>query len=375
VLLIFATAFAAYPRPQAKYYAAIDLGSKGTKAVLYRFERGIEGIEARSVFRKTINTKLVSSMKGPRFTSEGIQDATEAAKELVKDMRTEADKIGLSDVQYYIVGSSGVAKGENKADLVAAVKEATGIAMDFVDAKQEGYFTLISSVPLMRRQVAVVIDVGSGNTKAGCLVGDTTIQNFKSAEISYGSVSGRNAAFQKNKEDYKAGVKQVMADEVKPAYERESLDAPCLRNRARLFWSGGAAWATATFRHPENARDGYVALTRADLESFLSSLANGTWNQEDLQFHFTKDVPAADRQSIRKSAEEERGKVFNVFAAEDLLSGVSIMKTVLESSNQSPVIFFVRDGNYIYGYALDKFNAEHSLETPPATPKKAKKNT
>src|SRR6266446_6154242 len=190
-VLVIAMTLAAHAGPSVKYYAAIDLGSKGTKAVLYRFERGVEGIDTKPLFQRTINTRLVSSMKGSRFTPEGIQDAVDAAKQLVADMRAEAEKSKLSDVQYYIVGSSGVARGENKADLVAGVKAATGIDMDFVDAKQEGYFTLISSVPLMRRQVAVIVDVGSGNTKVGCLVGDATIRNFKSAEIPYGSVSGR----------------------------------------------------------------------------------------------------------------------------------------------------------------------------------------
>ena len=58
---------------------------------------------------------------------------------------------------------------------------------------------------------------------------------------------------------------------------------------------------------------------------------------------------------IRATAKRDRAEVMNIFDREDLLSGVSIMKTVLDSGNPSAIVTFVRDGgNFLRGYVLEK---------------------
>jgi hypothetical protein len=350
----------------ARYYGAIDLGSKGTKAALYSFVAEEEGFNAVVIFNKVINTKLVSSMQDGKFTKEGIADAVDAVKQVLDAMKAAAEKRKIEVDVYYVVGSSAVAKAPNKDELVGGVKEATGIDMDFVDVAKEGYYGLLSSVPLSRRSSSMYIDSGSGNTKLGCLVGDSDVKNFKSAEIPFGSVSGRNEAARLNPKDINAGIESVVA-EVSDAYERQSRDIPCLRNRERVYWTGGAAWATATFTHPEKALSGWVVITKADLDKFQAQLKDGTWNQNKLVLHFPpgrstdNDSVAAEKAregAIRAKALKDRDDVQNVFVREDLLSGVSIMKAVLNSSNPSATIRFVRSGYFMYGYALEKFKEE-----------------
>lgn len=346
---------------EVRYYGAVDLGSKGTKAALYSFVTEEDGRTPLVVFSKTVNTKLVSSMKDGAFTKEGIADAADAVKQDVDAMKAEAAKEKIHVDTYYVVGSSGVAKSKNKDDLIAAVKAATGIDMDFVDAGQEGYYGLLSAVPLSRRPTSMYIDIGSGNAKLGCLVGSADIKSFKSAEIPYGSVSGRNEALKRNPKDLDAGLDSVITD-VNSSYEDQSRDIPCLRNRQRIYWTGGAAWATATFMHPEGEMNGWVTITKHDLDTFLARLKDGTWNQKQPVFTFPKDMPLDKQQTIRAKATKEREDVQNVFVREDLLSGVSIMRAVLNSSNPSASIRFVRSGNYIYGYALEKFTENASRE-------------
>ncbi|HTR64138.1 MAG TPA: hypothetical protein VMH85_00100 [Terriglobales bacterium] len=338
----------------AHYYGAVDLGSKGTKAALYSFVTEEDGLNPVVIFAKTINTTLVSSMKDGEFSKEGIADAASAVKQVVDAMKAEAEKQSVKADIFYVVGSSGVAKGKNKDDLAAAVKAATGIDMDFVDPAREGYYGMLSAVPLSRRPSSMYIDIGSGNAKLGCLVGDTELSNFKSTEIPYGSVSGRNEALKRNPKDINAGVTSLMVD-VSDMYENQSRDIPCLRNRERIYWTGGAAWATATFTHPEKEMSGWVTITRHDLDEFLAHLRDNTWNQRKPVFTFPKDMPSAMQQAIRAKAAKERDDVQNVFVREDLLSGVSIMKAILNSSNPSASVRFMRSGNYIYGYALEKF--------------------
>jgi hypothetical protein len=61
---------------------------------------------------------------------------------------------------------------------------------------------------------------------------------------------------------------------------------------------------------------------------------------------------------IRDQATKDRADVQNVFSREDLVSGVSIMKTILEVSNPTALVQFVRNGNFIDGYALEKYRAD-----------------
>ena len=343
----------------AHYYGAIDLGSKGTKASLYSFVTEEEGRNPVVVFSKTINTKLVSSMNNGAFSPDGISDAVSAVKQEVDAMKTEAAKQGLAVDTYYVVGSSGVAKATNKQDLVAAVKDATGIDMDFVSASDEGYYGLLSAVPLSRRPASMYLDIGSGNTKLGCLVGDSAEPgSFKSAEIDYGSVSGRNEALKRNPADLNAGMASVAAD-VTTSYANQSRDTPCLRNRQRIYWTGGAAWATATYTHPEREMSGWVTISKRDLDAFQASLRDGTWNEKKPVFHFPQDMTVEKQNAIRAKAAKERADVQNVFVREDLLSGVAIMEAVLASSNPDSSIRFVRNGNFIYGYALRKFKEDN----------------
>lgn len=369
----------AAPAAITHYYGAVDLGSKGTKAALYSFVTEDEGRNPVVIYSKTINTKLVSSMKDGKFTKEGIDDAVDAVKQVVDGMKAEAAKQSINVDLFYVVGSSGVAKAANKEELVAGVKAATGIDMDFVDAAREGYYGLLSAVPLSRRPSSMYIDIGSGNGKLGCLVGDADLHNFKSAEIPYGSVSGRNEALKRNPKDINAGIESVVQD-VNDAYEKQSRDVPCLRNRQRIYWTGGAAWATVTFMHPEKELNGWVTITKHDLDTFITELKDGTWNTKKPVFAFPKETSTdeqtvkqekARESTIRQKAMKERDDVQNVFVREDLLAGVSIMRAVLNSSNPSATIRFVRSGNFIYGYALEKFKEEGFKERAQAGPRRS----
>src|SRR5215471_7042637 len=112
---------------KVEYYGAVDLGSKGTKATLYSFEPEEDGDYPNAIFTKVINTKLVSSMVDGKFTRDGIADAAGAVKQVIDAMKAEAAKQNIEVQVYYVVGSSGVAKGTNKQELIDAVKAATGI--------------------------------------------------------------------------------------------------------------------------------------------------------------------------------------------------------------------------------------------------------
>jgi hypothetical protein len=341
------------------FYGVIDLGSKGVKAALFSNHREICPVELKNglctVYEKIINTKLVSSVKDGQFSEEGIQEAEDAVKQELSEMQTLASQHALA-AGYYVVASSGVAKGKNREALAAAIKTSAGIDLGFIDAKNEGYFGLRSAVPVDQIDNSLYVDIGSGNTKLGCMVGGSDVGSFHSAEIGYGSVSGRNRAAEVSPRDIPAGIQKVVSTEVRPAYDKASMDVPCLRNREAIYWTGGASWATATFTHPEKELENVVTITRTDLSIFLNMLTDGSWNQKHFQYAFPKGANSQTQDTIKKAAENDRQRVLGTFAREDLLAGVSIMKAVLDSSNGSAVVKFVRNGgNFLPGYIAETY--------------------
>jgi len=335
------------------YFAGIDLGSKGIKAYVFSFVKEGEGPDARSLFKNEINTKLVSGAKGNHLTPEGIAEATSAVVKLLGEMHQFADKKGIKPT-FYVVASSGVARFENHDELKGSIDKASGLPMDFVSVQDEGRFGLISSVPENRRQDAVHGDIGSSNTKLGCLTRDI----FNPAEIPYGSVTLRNAALGKMKEqggtDYPAALDTFVKTDVNPAYNLQRMNTPCLGGRDRIYAIGGAPWAVATFTVPEAALWGYVPLSRKQLDGFLSHLKDGTYQNEPT-FYFGPRVPEDQRQMVRSTNAADRKRVQDVFSKEDLLAGATLLKTILDQSKPSAQIWFVRNGNYLFGYALEKY--------------------
>jgi hypothetical protein len=146
------------------------------------------------------------------------------------------------------------------------------------------------------------------------------------------------------------------------------MNYPCLSNRSHFYWIGGAAWATATFMHPEKALSGYVVITREDLDTFAGRLKDGSWNHKPTSMALPADIDAEQQEAIRKKAESERADVMNVFVGEDLQSGVGIMRSVLAASNSSADVIFARNGNYLFGYALSKYNEDKDEATAGAPP-------
>jgi exopolyphosphatase/pppGpp-phosphohydrolase len=338
-------------------YGAIDLGARGVKAWLYSFVAEGEALDARSVFHEDIDTTLVSGAQEHHFTEAGLSEAAQAVSRELADLKTTAAKLKRTDVTYYVVGSSGLAPFDNRDDLRHAVEKETGLSIDFIDPAREAALGLLSAVPRNRREVAAVVDVGSGNTKVGCLE-DGGVQ---SGEIPYGSVSLRKAAVAQSAGDAEyAGVIEKLLQDARARVPG------CAVSRARLYWIGGAAWATATYMHPEEALQGFVALTSADIDGFLARLADGRWNQGEPAFRFAAAVGAPLRAQIKDAARADRMKVNDVFSREDLIAGVSLMRAVVRARSEPATMYFVRNGNYVFGWALEKFMADAGVSASAA---------
>src|SRR5262249_16191481 len=154
-------------------------------------------------------------------------------------------------------------------ELKAAVDKATQLSLEFVDASNEGLYGMESAVPKNHRQDSVFVDIGSSNTKLGCLTGTT----YNPVEVPYGSITLRKAV---PEGDYPTALQSVVRSQLAPAYDTQRMNTPCLSGRGRFYMSGGAVWATATFAHPEAVVSGFVQLTRKDIDGVQRRLEDGT---------------------------------------------------------------------------------------------------
>jgi hypothetical protein len=168
-------------------------------------------------------------------------------------------------------------------------------------------------------------------------------------------------------QDYEAGLQDALKP-LSAAYRTVRMNTPCFGNRARFYFVGGAPWATTTFAKPELVRVGYVRFTRKDVDGFLARLHDQSWNQQEPPFAFGPKASADYRAAIRAENAAARADVQNVFSREDLMAGASIVKLILDNGNPSATVYFVRNGNYLFGYALAKFKDVQPAEEP-AEPK------
>ena len=239
----------------------------------------------------------------------------------------------------------------NRAELKAAVDQATGLELEFVDGRTEARDGLLAAVPTTRREEALLVDVGGSNTKLGCM----TAGSFSDAELPYGAVTLRKAV--PPDREYLAGLQETLG-QVAGLLKEERMNTPCIATRARTYLIGGSAWAVATYAHPEASLLVYVPLSRQDVEGLKRALRDGTWTTTQPRFAFDPGVPAEQQEAARKAHQASWTKVQGTYSREDLLAGVSLLGAVLESGNPSARLYFVRDANYLFGYALDRFGAQ-----------------
>jgi exopolyphosphatase/pppGpp-phosphohydrolase len=326
-------------------YCVVEVGSKGIKARVFEFTRINDGEapDVKQKYSRDINTNLVQSMKDGRFTDVAILESTDAIAMLVGDMKEQS---GAKD-DCLVVGSSGAAKALNTDELAASVANKTGILMDFINPEQEAKYAMVAAIRPKRRPESVLVDIGSGNTKVGYQI--PAEKRFVSFEIPYGSVSLKKAALEKG--DFSSGLASVLDGEISPAYKQQLEDKPSLANRARIYWVGGAAWATTSYTHPERATNRFAFLTRKDVRKFLEALKKDKW--------LDWTPPSGLDPKTAEKAIAEYQKVKDTFARDDLIAGVSIINAVLEQSKPSTMLVFPRNGQWIYGYTMEKYKQDY----------------
>jgi hypothetical protein len=323
---------------QSHSYCAVEVGAKGVKGRAFQF--GVKGGESSvtTVYSRDINTTIVASMKDGEFAEPAIAETADAVSLLMKEM-----KAALSDCRPFAVGSSGIAGAKNRDALAEAIGQRVELPpMEFIGADKEAEYGFISSVPKKDWSSAVMIDIGSSNTKLGYR-GD---MGFRAADIPLGSVTLTKRAADGGA-DFAKALAGAIDSGVRPALRELASRSPGIMNKKKIFWIGGAAWSTATFMRPDQGARDFVRLDRTDVKRFLASLADKTWTN----YKPSGKASAKARQVFSKDS----ARVVEVFSRDNLMSGVGIFDAFLNDRGVEGQIYFVRNGNWIMGYAATKY--------------------
>ena len=222
--------------------------------------------------------------------------------------------------------------------------------MTFIDVSARPSCPSKERVPAKYADSALLLDIGSGNTKGGYRDADGSCVTFG---VPYGSVTFADLI--KAHSDKGPDAASALRQEVLVPALKKAIDAkPGLAKRDRIYLSGGAAWALATLVRPGDRGD-YVALTADDIDAYRTLL------RKDPTAYPAPDLSAVADAATRAAAEKEIAQVKTVFKPEQLLAGAELLKGLSDAFDfgQGKKLFFARDAQvgWILAYVVEKAGA------------------
>jgi hypothetical protein len=338
----------------------IEIGSKGIKAVVVR----PRGAGAGASFELaapplTANPTLVAGLKeNGMLAPDALRDTARIVAKFCERFRTEYN---VPPERIQVVASSGLLEPikdrsdlleTNQRHLTEEIRKAADKEVVFIDVTRELELTLRGTVPADRVDDSLLVDIGSGSTKASCSEGGGA--RLIPVSIPYGTVSFAEEVDRRMREEGGTFVRQIaglLKDNEKVERLRgEIRRSPALANQKRIYLVGGLVWAAATFQHPADRSD-YVPLSLADLEAFAARLEKapaGTLADPDL-------ASIADP----KTQEEARNELKDVrkkFTRDQLLAGTRLLQALLAEfgAGAGGEMIFARQGylGLVIGSAL-----------------------
>jgi len=316
--ITLSVAFAQEPRSSPDRCAGIEIGAKGVKATV--LEVGSSG--SRPIMEAVSNTTIAQgAAKTGRFSDAAIRDTAEEAGKFARRIR---DEFKVPADRVCVVGSSGLPTVSNRDDLVKAVAETTNLpAMAILVPAEEVRLTIKGLLnDELERADALLVDVGSGNTKGGFL-GAGTVVDFS---VPYGSVTFANrvamdASSKKQAfSDAAARLRPVLLEE---ALSKQVASHPELAKRRIVFLAGGAAYALTTLMKPEAVLQKRVELTAKDIAAYAKLVRSSPITRPSLD--------AIADPATRAAAEKEAKNVLDTFTPQNLIAGAEVL-TALASA-------------------------------------------
>jgi hypothetical protein len=354
------------PFASEELHGGIEIGSKGVKAIAVRVSGEDEGYNVKVLYAEVINTTPVQ-LKDGKVTPEAIRDTAFAVQRFYQRMsreyRVPSDRI-------HIVGSSGL-RGDNLQDLAVEIQKRTGQPVTFLDIDTEVQLSVAGAIPKRvrsgqilydNRNISVLIDIGSGNTKGGYQqLRQVTVgapdYDYVTWGITKGTVTFTNEVnkFVGDASDNQTFAKRAQAlsgESLRVPIRNEVSRKPGLINRKKVYLSGGIVWAMVTLLRPDDRRS-YVPLTPEDITNFYNRAIT---NPEDL---LNPDLSFIKNPALKQEAEKEVESVRNTFTPKNIIAGAEILKVVASEMNLvGKRLLFARFGHLAWILSYVRLQAE-----------------
>jgi len=379
VMILSGALWAAPASAVVRKFAAIEIGGSNVKYVRLNVDVRSQRFltpEDQDEDNKVENPGLAAELEDDGSGRLDPDKITETAGIVNRFVRTLTHTKDVPKEHIAVIGSSGLVHAKNRDELVAAVREQTGIEMDFVTAENEVRFTLFGVVPDDELFTAELVDVGSSNTKWGHLQPAANEAGYTmiSAHIPAGSKTlhktietqvGEFAEPEKYQNAARAARQRIKAE------LQQQATASGSKPLDKVYLSGGAVWAMVTLVKPETAREEYPRLTAEDFETYSDRLTTDKTRLFGVEY--SDDLST----EVRQRAEDDLQTVSKIFSPEQIVAGGQILLAFVEQFDWNAPdkeIYFARQGYkaWITGY-LKEF-ARRRLRMPPDRTKLAAAN-
>jgi hypothetical protein len=284
-------------------YGGIEVGSTGIKRIAVEYFQVGNDVKVRLLDEPVdVNANLSDPKqeKHTHFDPDLLRHARGHIRDYYKALHNTN---GIPDDHIFVVCSSGVlanftdpdALARNRKDLTEAIREETGRTPGFVDAHDEAKYALQATVPAKDRLEAVLVDIGGENIKGGSF---DTRGNFYDFTVKGGVkgferevakavplaakarapvtawslvaqaacrqsipagaapfLSGVAAAVIPDGLEYlsafTATARRLRETKVEAPLRRDLTIGQDLRDRKKVYFLGGIAWAMSTYVRPD----------------------------------------------------------------------------------------------------------------------------
>lgn len=324
-------------------FAGVEVGSKGVKLSVVRLNKNLEGDFSYSVLADSaINTEIIVSW--------GINESVKAVEELYYKA---LNFYKVPNKQIFLVVSSGVmqqAQLTNNLGKLETLKQEIKIRLakknktiDFLTPEKEAKLVYLGTIHKEDRSGAVMLDVGSGNTKGGIFEQNGSFVNF---DFSWGTAKIKTEV---NKlqpvsiidfnDQTKEFIKKVKYDYISPTFNQK----PLIRNQNFMIMGGGICWVMVTLMKPENMDKAFIELTMNEVKKFKSLVLDNYENLID------------ENRVNSKEAKEEFKKVKRNFDQKSMIAGGALVEAIMDDLNStSPAksFYFSRYSSWLTGYIV-----------------------
>jgi len=340
-------------------YAGIEIGAKGVKLSVVGIRLGIEGHYLFDIKEdKSINPNIIS------LEDEAIKKAVDAVNGYLKHIE-EDYKIDTNHI--FVVASSGVmveAKKKGKLEEIDK-KINTGIEgyakkIHFITPEEEAFYAIKGSTLPRYRAISTTIDIGSGNTKGGYLIGDK-LDRLSPLTFDFGTRTFSQTIADNKIEllqGYDSVARYFAKEYIYKDVKKELASNRGFRTRRIVHLAGGAPWTVATLMYPDKIEDMFVRISPADIRKFRIAV------MKEHELITAPNLSYIEDDEIREKAEGEVKKVNKSFTREEMIAGSIILDALVHQLNNDvpKKFFFARLGyiGWITGYIMESVTQEYA---------------